>query len=691
MAYFGCNKVERKARKKINSMDFFSEEKLHNVLDNDDFDWRDLNKVPHYLFTDRRIIKKFAKQSVFYFPDLVQNIPNSFKSNDKNINLMKSFITQGYGYQGFRYLPAKLRKNKSFVLDILETYKNKSEGSEWIYDDCSKKLKDDREVALMAMQSGTDPRALPKKFLHNKSMIVEYAKFIANQENLENKGERYFHHSRVGLDIFNFNKVKFSNDFANSLMQISPKNYKYLDKKYTNKKEFAMRYIKIDIGTYESIPNNLRLDTEIMDYVFSREPNYCEGLDTKDILKKDFSKMNLGREERQIIYSYCEKELHLKYPNIFQIAQELAHAKEVIFKPPQADLLNNSFNSSDFNKHKVLRKIQKHPFSRQEAEALYRNISFKLKNDLDILLKLGTECNLPILDFGVVRANDKLGRQINQRLFAKRKYGLMRLPRKNKKLRKYMISKIFFEEQLYTQRFDEFTHLKDGLNKQEREKLVDNYVDYVDKIPFFHRQDIGLIKNLSKAQIAQFIDNFSFLKSDRFFTGQVIELFGSYFKKSTELAKIIFLHYPEKRYLKVLDLDYLMKSNSFNNFLKNVPEIALYPSDFKDLPLSLKTHKIFIQKVLKSHSIGDDFIVYEQLPSVLKTDKEITDYVFTYAPWLAKGLTRNEFKKIDTSNLHPASRQVIYRKYLSISTDNIFEKVIMKQKLLQIKDSKKAS
>ncbi len=82
---------------------------------------------------------------------------------------------------------------------------------------------------------------------------------------------------------------------------------------------------------------------------------------------------------------------------------------------------------------------------------------------------------------------------------------------------------------------------------------------------------------------------------------------------------------------------------------------------------------------------------YAELPSVMKTNKEITDWIFTVAPRLSKYLSPSDFKKIDTTNLHPVSRKIIHRQYLSKCDDSIFEKALMKKKLLCMEDFKKAS
>tara|TARA_Y100001935_G_C17079462_1_gene395553 strand:- start:341 stop:664 length:324 start_codon:yes stop_codon:yes gene_type:complete len=106
----------------------------------------------------------------------------------------------------------------------------------------------------------------------------------------------------------------------------------------------------------------------------------------------------------------------------------------------------------------------------------------------------------------------------------------------------------------------------------------------------------------------------------------------------------------------------------------------------KTLPIYLKSNKKFVMKVLRF-----DIKNYKELPSIMKTHREITDWIFTVAPRFSKYLSPSDFKKIDTTNLHPVCRKIIHRQYLSKCDDSIFEKALMKKKLLCIEDFKKAS
>ena len=101
----------------------------------------------------------------------------------------------------------------------------------------------------------------------------------------------------------------------------------------------------------------------------------------------------------------------------------------------------------------------------------------------------------------------------------------------------------------------------------------------------------------------------------------------------------------------------------------------------------MKRNKIFVEKVL-NYNIE----LYKYIDSSLKTDNDITDWVFSLRPDQAEHLNKKQFSKINTKNLHPSARKKIYRKYLSkFNADDVLEKALIKQKLLQINSSKKAA
>ena len=132
--------------------------------------------------------------------------------------------------------------------------------------------------------------------------------------------------------------------------------------------------------------------------------------------------------------------------------------------------------------------------------------------------------------------------------------------------------------------------------------------------------------------------------------------------------------------LKIIDIYYLLNNESFVAFLKNIKEITIHESDFINLPKPLKHNKLFIKKVLNYK-----LELYESIGKSLQTDPEITDWVLSLKPQLAECLSVGQFHRLDTTNLHPATRKVIYRKYLSKSSaaGDVLEHAHMKQKLLQ--------
>ena len=84
--------------------------------------------------------------------------------------------------------------------------------------------------------------------------------------------------------------------------------------------------------------------------------------------------------------------------------------------------------------------------------------------------------------------------------------------------------------------------------------------------------------------------------------------------------------------------------------------------------------------------------LFKELSSSFKTDPEITDWVLAIRPQYAKHLSVAELKKLDTKNLHPIARKVIYKKYLKKSkTNDVLENALIKQKLLQVNPNNKAA
>ena len=75
---------------------------------------------------------------------------------------------------------------------------------------------------------------------------------------------------------------------------------------------------------------------------------------------------------------------------------------------------------------------------------------------------------------------------------------------------------------------------------------------------------------------------------------------------------------------------------------------------------------------------------YKHLDDAIQTDTKITDWVFSIVPGLSGCLKLQQFYRLDTTNLHPVARKVIYEKYLNKSrTVDVLDNALIAQKLLQ--------
>ena len=70
----------------------------------------------------------------------------------------------------------KRRGDLDFVLNILQIYKDRKESSGHIYDVLTPRLKNLKKVALLAIQTGSDPRYLPDKFKTDIDICKAYIK-----------------------------------------------------------------------------------------------------------------------------------------------------------------------------------------------------------------------------------------------------------------------------------------------------------------------------------------------------------------------------------------------------------------------------------------------------------------------------------------------------------------------------------
>ena len=637
-----------------------------------------LQKIPYQLFSNIEFLTKLSKENHLSFIKLV---PASLLTNKNNLGFVTNLMSNKYFYQSFKYLPVKFRKNKSFVMSLLEEQNN---GGNWIYESCHPDLRNDREVTLKAIRYGLEPYKLADKLKGDKSIFLAFAKADNHVE---------------GLQYLDLHKIKMTDNLANTLMKLNPKYYELLDSKRRRRKRFASLYIKNDISGYGNLPKALQLNNEIMEYVLSREPDNCHYLKVEDILKKDFSKLSFSNLVRTYIHEYCEEELYAQNADVFKIAS----AKKAIFKPSLDEGKKSLCIPMHFDKKVAFQEIDKileenKENARKSFECLvtfYGHLSYELKEDLDFHLKMLRKWPKQYSYKGLSSKRDWLiydredSRAFNKKLFAKGQFKAIDLNEitGNKNVREYMIKKILMHD-TYRQNDIFYTPSVDYqqvLTSKEMQTLVSDSYEHLPILDKYFRNQV-LWKNLQIDEITKLLKSSRYLRRNiRYLITKGLLPKGD-FSRDIEFARRIFDDWPDKITLKYLDMKYLVQNPSFNAFLANTERITVHEGDLKEMPAIIKQNKNFVMKVLNSK-----IKQYAELPSVMKTNKEITDWIFTVAPRFSKYLSPSDFKKIDTTNLHPVCRKIIHRQYLSKCDDSIFEKALMKKKLLCMEDIKKAS
>ena len=653
--------------------DYLSEQEVYSWLEGKDVKhFLPTAKIPYQFFSNKEFLTKLSE---VHYPDFIKLIPKSLLLNESNLDFVKKLMNKKWSHQVFQYLPAKLRGNKSFVMHLLEGQDTSSASytanGTWIYKSCHPRLQNDREVVLEAIRCGLDPSKIAKKFKSDKSILLSFAKNNVPVSDLE---------------YLQFDKNKITENLAKTLMKLNPSYYEFLDSRSRRRKRFARLYIKNNILGYEKLTKSLRLDNEIMEYALSRDPHLIRFNDVEDIIKKDFSKFNFSNLVRTCLYEFCEKELSSQNADIFRIAS----AKKVIFKPSSKEGMKSLCNSWHFDKQKALKEMDR---LHKEEESIYRlwskldsifstKLSYDLKQDKDIHLKF-IELGASGSRYGQYKkVNDpETSKYLEKLLFAKGKYLGLRLEG-NKRIREYMIRKMCLRANLVKGNF-RFVNINiDNLDSQEQKDLVKDSFYNLLLLPCFGLDKISLWKGLNIDETRKLLMHSNF----KWYPNFLKKLDMKSFSRDVEIAIKFFNGWPDKEGMKFFDLKYLLKNPTFKKYLDNVRQITVHTSDMKTLPIYLKSNKKFVMKVLRF-----DIKNYKELPSIMKTHREITDWIFTVAPRFSKYLSPSDFKKIDTTNLHPVCRKIIHRQYLSKCDDSIFEKALMKKKLLCIEDFKKAS
>jgi len=257
----------------------------------------------------------------------------------------------------------------------------------------------------------------------------------------------------------------------------------------------------------------------------------------------------------------------------------------------------------------------------------------------------------------------------------------------NKNVREYMIKKILMHDTYFLNDiwYSPSAEYHEVLTSKEMQTLVSDSYEHLPILDSSFRNQV-LWKNLQIDEITKLLKSSRNLRKR---IGYLITkglLRKGDFSRDVEFAKRIFDDWPDKETLKYLDMKYLVQNPSFNAFLANTESITVHAGDLKEMPAIIKQNKNFVMKVLNY-----EIKLYAELPSVMKTNKEITDWIFTVAPRFSKYLSPSDFKKINTTNLHTVCRKIIHRQYLSKCDDSIFEKALMKKKLLCMEGFKKAS
>ena len=684
------NKYYKHRRNKAHYDDIkvFSESQLRKALSNPNIkEWGPLlEKIPHHLITDKKIISRIYETC----PSVViKYLPNSFLNDRKNRDLVLKIITSGRDVYGPK-ITAKHKKDKDFVLKALRLFKEKGIDTGSFYQGISKSLQANKQVAHLAISSGADLYDLPQKFLVDADMLRTYIDFVNTRYKqhplLDIKELRYtrFHH-------FDIAQMDLTYQYVTTLMQADPNVYRSLSMIHKNDMKLAWLAIKNDISSFKDIINkgaeSLKYNIEILNYIFAREPSYIKRIPINHIKKISFSKMSLSKKVQDYLYAYCEAKLRNIYFDVLELATEKALIKTKIYSSSTKKLNSKFANNWHFSKSRVLKKIDEiekgsSPGFGPRLMPLYRNMSFDLKSDLDILFQIFS------------RSNDIFGRQqifnslpiskiafqrLVKNLYIAGKYDLISLPPKGR-LRDYMLANYVANgmQECYPTTFVESITLAEALIiTNKRPHLFNKFSDEI--------QTELLEKHLNKKQISYLIKT---NKISRWVIAdeRICRIFGTTYAQNIDFAKMLFNGWSFVRSsskvsdsLEVLDFSFLKNNDVFKKFIEGIRYLDFDSKVYKQLPAWLKINKIFIEKLLKY-----DLKFYKHLDDAIQTDSKITDWVFSIVPGLSGCLKLQQFYRLDTTNLHPIARKVIYIKYLEKSeTGDVLDNALIAQKLLQ--------
>ena len=675
------NRLQKHNQSPYEHIKVLSREQLNKLLDDQKFNSTHLSKIPLHLLEDKEILIKLANQPL-YFPDLLELLSPRFKSDENNKEIFLRIFCKEHSGHGMREMPKKCRSDLDFALDILQRRKDKMLGVGWIYEDLHSTLKRRKQVALLAIDAGAKPRDLPEKFKEDIDFLKAYVKAR------EMFKKKYTHSNGFDslneLKHFKLYKMDLSNAFVAKLIQKDPSTYGYFSPKHKRLKKLAWMAIKADIGSYKDLPDKLKRDMQIINYVVARQPKILvDNIDNKSLMELNFFHLDLSKKARDYIYRAAEKVLIANKADVLEIAKY----KAGIYSYSKDNTNAKPFNNWHFSKAEVLKVLAskyKDHWNSHEQHQLFINISYELKFDLDVISQFIISTGSEVVQFCEKHHLPVLITDISKVLFSKGKYRGISLPEKGK-VRDYMVKRLCDAainrrnnaDFYFSSKFD----LQGLLSAKEQKKYINKYPLLL--LDFWHDKFIENSKHLSKQQKLRLIDQDktnNLLDSLHY---AEVDFFGEMFKHNITLAKKIILHWPNKEQCRYVDFKYFCNNPSFNAFLANLEQITIHDSDFSSLPPVLKNNKLFIKKAL-TYNMG----LFKKIGKSLQTDPEITDWIFAIRPHLAKCLSRMQFNKLDTTNLHPIARKIIYKQYnAKFKKEDVLENALIKQRLLQLNQS----
>ena len=301
--------------------------------------------------------------------------------------------------------------------------------------------------------------------------------------------------------------MDLSNAFVAKLMQKDPSTYGYFSLKHKRLKKLAWMAIKADIGSYKDLPDKLKRDMQIINYVVARQPKILvDNIDNKSLMKLNFFHLDLSKKARDYIYRAAEKVLIANKADVLEIAKY----KAGIYSYSKDNTNAKPFNNWHFSKAEVLKALAskyKDHWNSHEQHQLFINISYELKFDLDVISQFIISTGSEVVQFCEKHHLPVLITDISKVLFSKGKYRGISLPEKGK-VRDYMVKRLCDAainrrnnaDFYFSSKFD----LQGLLSAKEQKKYINKYPLLL--LDFWHDKFIENSKHLSKQQKLRLID-----------------------------------------------------------------------------------------------------------------------------------------------------------------------------------------